>query len=390
MIPTRAALGTAAAVLVLSGCGAAAPHAPRATTVSVSLPKADAVIPTADLLRPLPVVPVAPTYLVATVTTGSTSEWLEILTPSGTVVARKAINPTENWMVTSGAGGAYWTENGAEYEMTPAGAIHNLGPVPGDAGGVVIAPDGVSYAYATSDSLTNGNLVNHIVVVHPGAAPQVIADKGAPTQAQVNADGYDWDYYLVSWTASGIAFARVPQGGCGCGAFDMQMQSAYSAVVDPASDGETTVTSDTSCPLSDLGPALESVCFAGTNATDAIRIASAGIVTHTYELSGKNFAGDALFSGDGSQLAYVTIPVADDQCGATITTTLRVMDVATGHTVNRVMGDFVPSAWAGGLIYGTVTNADGSASWLVGVNPTTLAVTRLTPNGDWAGIIGIM
>jgi hypothetical protein len=194
----------------------------------------------------------------------------------------------------------------------------------------------------------------------------------------------------VSWTASGIAFARVPQGGCGCGAFDMQMQSAYSAVVDPVSDGETTVTSTTSCPLSDLGPALESVCFAGTNATDAIRIASAGVVTHTYALSGKNFAGDALFSADSSQLAYVTIPTADDTCGGTITTTLRVMNIATGSTVNRAMGDFVPSAWAGGLIYGTITSANGNSSWLVGVDPSTLAVTRLTPNGDWAGIVGIM
>jgi hypothetical protein len=390
MIPTRAALAIPAAMLVLSGCGAAAPHTPRAITVSDSLPKANPALAKADLLRPLPVVPVAPTYLVARVESGTASESLEILTPSGTVVAREAINPTQVWMVTSGAGGAYWTENGAEYEMTPAGAIHNLGLVPSDAGGVVIAPDGVSYAYATSDTLSNGNLVNHIVVVHPGATPRVIADKGAPTQAEVTADGYNWDYYLVDWTASGIAFARVPQGGCGCGAFDMQMQSAYSAVVDPASGGETTVTSTSSCPLSDLGPALESVCFAGTNATDAIRIASAGVVTHTYALSGKNFAGDALFSADGSQLAYVTIPTADDTCGGTITTTLRVMNLATGSTVNRAMGDFVPSAWAGGLIYGTVTNDGTGASYLVGVNPTTLAVTRLTPNGAWAGIVGII
>jgi hypothetical protein len=391
MIPTRAALAIPAAVLVISGCGAAAPHAPHTTTVAMHLPATAPAIPATALLRPLPVMPVAPTYLVATVATGSSSEWIEILTPSGTVVARKVINPTQVWMVASGAGGAYWSEDGAEYEMTPAGAIHKLGPLASDASGVVIAPDGVSYAYATSETLSNGNLVNHIDVVHPGEAPQVITDKGAPTQAEVNADGYNWDYYLVSWTASGIAFARVPQGGCGCGAFDMQMQSAYSAIVDPVSDGETTVTSTSSCPLSDLGPALESVCFAGANATDAIQIASAGIVTHTYTLSGKNFAGDALFSADGSQLAYITLPVADMQeCGQAMTSTLRVMNLATGTTVDRYLGDFVPSTWAGGLIYGTVTNADSTASWLVGVNPTTLAVTRLTPNGDWAGIIGVI
>jgi hypothetical protein len=391
MIPTRAALAIPAAVLVLSGCGAAAAHAPRTTTVSVSLPAADPVLAKADLLRPLPVIPAAPTYLVATVATSSTNEWIEILTPSGTIVAKKEINPTQVWMVSSGAGGAYWSENGAEYEMTPAGAIRKLGSLASDTNGVVIAPDGVSYAYATDENLSNGDLINQIVVVHPGEAPQVITDKGAPTQAEDNENGFGWDYYLVSWTASGIAFARVDQGGCGCGPFDMQMQSAYSAVVDPVSDGETTVTSTSSCPLSDLGPALESVCFAGTNATTAIQIATAGVVTHMYGLSGKNFAGDALFSADGSQLAYITLPIADMQeCGEAMTGTLRVMNLATGSTVNRYMGDFVPSAWAGGLIYGTLSNDSAGAAWLVSVNPTTLAVTRLTPNGDSPGIVGVI
>ena len=69
------------------------------------------------------------------------------------------------------------------------------------------------------------------------------------------------------------------------------------------------MTASTSCPLSDIGPALESVCFDGTSATDAIRISSGGSVIHSYALSGKNFAGDAMFSDDGTQLAYVTIPV---------------------------------------------------------------------------------
>ncbi len=391
MIPTRAALAIPAAVLVLSGCGAAAPHAPHTNTVAMHLPATAPAIPATALLRPLPVIPVAPTYLVAAVDTSSSSEWIEIMKPSGAIVARKEVNPTKAWMVSSGAGGAYWTENGAEYVMSPSGAVRTLGAVAADTNGVVIAPDGVSYAYSTSETLANGDLINHIVVVHPGAAPQVIADKGAPTQAEVNADGYGWDYYLVSWTASGIAFARVDTGGCGCGAFDMQMQSAYSAVVDPVSDGETTVTSTSSCPLSDLGPALESVCFAGANATTSIQIATAGTVTHTYSLSGKNFAGDALFSSDGSHLAYITLPVSDMQeCGQTMTGTLRVMNLATGATVDRYMGAFVPSAWAGGLIYGTVNNADDTASWLVGVDPTTLAVTQLTPAGDSARIIGIV
>ena len=388
MIPTRAALGIPAAVLILSGCGVAAAHEPRTSTVSVSLPKAPDVPSASHPLRPLRVIPATPTYIVATVGTGGAGERLEIMTSSGTVVAKTEITPTEPWMTAAGAGGAYWTENGAEYELTISGAVHELGLVPGDATGVLIGPDGSSYAYATSDQLQSGSLVNRIVVVRPGGVTKVIGDRVSnPNNPTADApDG--WTYYLVSWTEPGIAFARVPSGGCGCGSFDMQMQSAYSAIIDPVSEGETTVTADTSCPLSDVGPALESVCFAGTSATDAIRISSAGTVTHTYALSGKNFAGDALFSADGNQLAYVTIPVAEEQCGATITTTLRVLNVATGTAVSRAMGDFVPAAWSGGLIYGSVTA--GAETRLVAVNPVTLSVTRLTPDGSGDAIIGIM
>jgi hypothetical protein len=387
MIPTRAALGIPAAVLILTGCGVAAAHTPRTTTVSVSLPTAPAAISPSRLLRPLPVIPATPTYLVASVGTGA-SEWLEIMTPSGAVVAKAQVNPTETWMTAAGAGGAYWTENGGEYELTLSGAVHKLGLVPSDASGVLIGPDGSSYAYATSDPLKGGLFVNKITVVHPGAPAKVIGDRVSNPNDPFSGGSDGWSYYLVSWTDAGIAFARVPVGGCGCGSFDMQMQSAYSAIIDPVSGGETTVTASTSCPLSDIGPALESVCFDGPYATDAIRISSGGTVIHNYALSGKNFAGDALFSDDASRLAYVTIPVAEDQCGVTITATLRVMNIATGSVVSRAMGDFVPSAWSDGVIFGSVTS--GANSWLVGVNPNTMSVTRLSPAGSDVGIVGIM
>jgi hypothetical protein len=236
--------------------------------------------------------------------------------------------------------------------------------------------------------LPDYSLVNKIVVVAPGASPRVIGDR-----ISAITDDVQWTYTLVSWTSAGIAFVRTPQGMCGCGGFELQMQSGYSAIIDPVSLGETTVTASTSCPLSDLGPALESVCFeqnSNTGATDEIRLATAGTTTHTYTLSGKNVAGDALFSDDGTQLAYVTIPVADDQCGGAWTPTLRVMDLATGNTVSRAMGDFVPSAWSGGVILGSMTSDSGYDSWLLAVNPVTLSVTRLTPNGYDAGIVGVM
>jgi hypothetical protein len=235
--------------------------------------------------------------------------------------------------------------------------------------------------------------VNKIIVIHPGSPAKVIGDVVSSANSVYSAGADGWSYDLVSWTDSGIGFVRAPEGMCGCGGFELQMQSGYSAIIDPVSLGETTVTASTSCPLSDLGPALESVCFDGNNntgATDEIRIANAGTLTHTYTLSGKNVAGDAMFNDDGSQLAYLTIPVADDQCGATLSGTLRVMDLGTGRTISRAMGDFSPAAWTDGLIYGSVISADGATSWLVAVNPTTLAVTRLTTNSYWVGIVGII
>jgi hypothetical protein len=395
MIPTRAALGIPAAVLVLSGCGLATAHAPKTTTVSISLPASAPAIAPEHLTRPLKMIAATPTFLVATVGTGSTSEWLEIMTPSGAVVARTKINPTQTWMTAAGAGGAYWTANGAEYELSVSGTVRKLGLVPSDASSVLIGPDGSSYAYATSDTLNpdpgNYSIRNKIVVVHPGAPAKVIGDRVA-TAADPWSGQSGWDYYLVNWTDAGIAFARVPTGGCGCGSFDMQMQSAYSAIIDPVSLGETTVTASTSCPLSDIGPNLEAVCFDGPYETDAIRFSSGGTVIHNYALSGKNFAGDALFSDDATRLAYITIPVTEDQCqgGGPITATLRLMNIATGSVVSRAMGDFVPSAWAGGVIFGSVTSTSGASSWLVGVNPNTMSVTRLSPAGSDVRIIGIM
>jgi hypothetical protein len=375
----------------------AASHAPRATTVSVQLPATARAIPATALLRPLPVIPAAPTYDVATIAADGGNEWLEILTPAGTIVARTEINPTGSPEV--GAGGAYWTENGAEYELTPSGAVHKLGLVPNGASGVVIGPDGTSYAYATSEPLKsnpdNPLFVNKIIVIRAGSPAKVIGDVVGSGNDVYSEYSGGWSYSLVSWTDAGIGFVRQPEGMCGCGSFDFQMQSGYSAIIDPASGGETTLTASTSCPLSDLGPALESVCFdtnANTGATDEIRIATAGRVTHTYALSGKNAAGDAMFSADGSRLAYVTIPAAQaDECGGSdFTVTLRMMDIATGDTVDHAMGNFAPSGWSGGVIFGSISSASGDSSSLVAVNTTTFAVTRLTPSDDSAETIGVI
>jgi hypothetical protein len=394
MLPTRAAL-TLPALLVLSGCGAASAITQRTTTDSVAFrDAAPHMVPPVATPAPQPATPPpasapAPprTELVATVATGASREWLEILTPSGGVIARTEIEPTLVWMTAAGAGGAYWTQNGVEHELTPSGVVRSLGSVPSDATGVVIGPDGTSFAYATEDQAPSGSITNRIVVVRPGSGPAIVANRVSEPNHPTPDAPPGWTYYLIGWTAPGIAFARVPSGGCGCGSFDMQMQSAYSAIINPSSGTVTTLTADAACPLSTVGSGLETVCFAaGPTATDAIRIASGGTTIHTYSLSGATLAGDAVFAPGGNALAYVTIPVSENTCGATLTPTLRVLNIATGSAVARNLGDFTPGAWAaGGPIYGGLTI--GSTTWLAAVDPATFAVRRLTPG---AALVGIM
>jgi hypothetical protein len=402
MIPTRAVLTLPALLLVLTGCGAVSAITLRTTTDSVASPDAapHAVrlggTPATAAPTPSPTAPAVTaspppvTHIVATVAIAAGKEWLEILTTSGSVIARTEIDPTLAWMIGAGPGGAYWAENGIERELTTSGAVRALGSVPSDATGVVISPDGTSFAYAAAAQAPSGSITNRIVVVRAGRAPVVVADRVSdPNHPTADAPA-SWTYYLIAWKASGIAFARVPSGGCGCGSFDMQMQSAYSAIIDPATLHVTTLTADNSCPLSNVGPDLETVCFAsGSTATDAIHIGSGGTVTHSYSLSGDNVAGDAVFAPSGTSLAYVTIPVGEDTCGATLTPTLRVLNIATGAAVARNVGDFTPLVWASaGPIYGQM--AAGSATWLAAVDPATLAVTRLTPDAQGAALVGIM
>jgi hypothetical protein len=401
MTPTRAALAIPAVALVLSGCGAAS--AITAHTVSETHPLANVASeplralprPAVHTVAPPPPAPPAtapPTsaYLVATVSTSSTAESIEILSASGAVVAKAAINPDFSWLTAAGVGGAYWTQSGAEYELTVAGKVLRLGAVPADANGVVIGADGKSYAYATSDGTAGGVATNRIVVVRPGKAAQVIADRVSdPNHPSADAPP-SWDYYLMGWTSTGISFARVPTGGCGCGAFDMQMQSAFSGVIDPTSLVVTALPTDASCPLSAMGPGMEIACFTGTASSTGLRVATGSTINYHFAMSGANIAGDTVFSPTGSALAYVTIPTSENSCGVTWTTTLRVLTLSTGHAVSRVLAGFSPSVWApNGVIYGSLASSTGQTE-LVAVNPATLAVTRIAPNSLGANIVGII
>lgn len=403
MTRNRAALAIPAALVVLSGCGVAAVTA-RTKTVSVVIPKAteyapsvppDAVIPAATPAPTAPAhtTPVPPTsaYIVATAAATGSNEWLEILSHTGALVARTEINPANPWMTAAGAGGAYWTQGGVEYELSPSGAVHKLGAVPADADGVLIGPDGRSYAYATMDQTQSGVITNRIVVVRPGATPVTIADRVSNPASPQPADApQGWNYYLISWNASGIAFARVPIGGCGCGSFDMQMQSQYSAFINPTTQVVTELTSDGSCPLSAVGPGMATACFVlGSSGTTGLRTTS-GVIRHQFTMSGANTAGDAVYSPAGSSLAYITIPNAENTCGATWNATLHVLNLASGNVASRTLGaEFSPAVWAAnGLIYGSMSN--NTTSWLVAINPATFAVTRLTPAAGNAQLVGVM
>jgi hypothetical protein len=75
---------------------------------------------------------------------------------------------------------------------------------------------------------------------------------------------------VKSWTASGVLVVQEPTGGCGCGAFDMEMMSGHSSLVDPVTGVATRVTADDSCPLSGVGPGGVSACFhSGGSGADA-------------------------------------------------------------------------------------------------------------------------
>ncbi|HEY6469071.1 MAG TPA: hypothetical protein VI434_04820 [Candidatus Dormibacteraeota bacterium] len=394
MIPTRAVLAIPAAVLVLSGCGAISTVQLRASGEGIAYADATHALPRPDV-TPVAIPPASTgstnPFVVTVQETGS-NQLLEIVSGSGTVVAKTTIDPPSPWLTAAGAGGAYWTQGGAEHELTTSGVVRTLGAVPADANGVVISPDGTSYAYTTSEQLKNGTALNRIFVVRPDAAAVVIADRISDPNHPTSDAPESWDYYLIDWSADGIAFARVLTGGCGCGSFDMQMQSANTAIINPTTEVVTALTNDDSCPLSNVGPGTETVCFASsenTGATEGVRIGAGGVVTHNYSLSGTTVAGDAVFAPNGDELAYITIPLSQDTCGATITPTLRILNTSTGSASDRNIGDFAPALWgSNGLIYGTMSA--GENSWVVTVNPVTFAVTHVGGSLRGTAFIGMV
>ena len=161
MIPTRAALGTAAAVLVLSGCGVAAAVTARTTTVADVTP-AKTVEISATPLRSLPRPAVVPatngtppastppkpaaaapsTYLVVAADAGAGNTWLEILSHTGAHGRQDRDQPIAPVAGAAGPGGAYWSRERCEYVLTPAGRSAGSARCPPTRTVSLIRPDG--------------------------------------------------------------------------------------------------------------------------------------------------------------------------------------------------------------------------------------------------------
>ena len=325
-----------------------------------------------------------------TVSPSAQGSTLRLLSLDGTTLATASINPSPSWLVAAGGGRAFWGEGGVVHELDAHGTVRTAGPIASNAEGLVAAPDGASYAYSTADALADGGMHNRIVVVHVGGSTQVIADRVSdPNHPACDAPQL-WQYYLIRWTGQGILFARTPAGGCGCGPFDMEMQSESAALIDPATLAVTALPASGSCPLSAFASSGFTTCFerdeTGSGATE-VRVMNGPNTVSSLGLSGKNAAGNAQFSPDGSQLAYLTVD-ASSGCGSEAPYSLHVLDLHTSAVRATTLGQATLSDWAStGALLATVASSTSTA--VVSIDPVTLARTALWtgPSGSW--IVGL-
>ena len=403
----RVVLGTAV-VGTMAGCGAhpsdagrpAAPIAPARsplTTIATdlrALAEPPQVAPPTRVRAPAPAAGGDVIVVAGMVWSSSaTSAPVTLVGTDGRVVAHADVPIDSQWTVSAGRGGAYWVAAGHLQRLGVDGARSDLGALaPGQDGRVAIAPDGNTWIYASSVTAKDGSIDNRLWRGAPGRAPSLLAQHaGGGADPSANAP-QSWHYAVKSWTASGVLVVQEPTGGCGCGAFDMEMMAGHSSLVDPVTGVATSVTADNSCPLSDVGPGGVSACFhGGGSGADALRI-HAPTATQTFSMSGTSLAGDARFDATDSHLAYATTPV-DSGCGAWAQqTTLRVLDVAAGSA--RAVGPkgLQPAAWLqdGRMVATLTTAATGGeeSAAVVTVDLASGAVRPVLSGGDLR-VVGI-
>ena len=116
----------------------------------------------------------------------------------------------------------------------------------------------------------------------------------------------------------------------------MQMQSAYSATINPVTEVVTPLTAQRDVPAERRRTRHgDRVLLLGHQrhhrrpAHHQRRRASPQL----RDVRGSTVAGDAVFSPAGTEIAYVTVPSSEDTCGATWNATLRILNLATGAAV---------------------------------------------------------
>lgn len=343
---------TLTAGVVLAGCGTAAAVAARpasstkpptardvaAPVVATPAPATPAPSPSATPApTPTPAPPPPPQdVVVADESSGSATFAVSIVSATGRVLASTMVPGDARWTVGSGAGAAYWVTGGRLQRLTTAGVLSTLATLPsGETGRVVTSPDGSQWAYATMAQSSTGVVTNRLYRGDPAHPAVLVAQRLAlPGHPDPDTPGL-WQYYVQSWTSSGILIERQPLGGCGCGTpFDMQMSAGYAAYINPVSGIATPLAASPTCPVSGVGSDGTMVCFdiSSTGASDSIRALLGAHLVHQYALSGLNDGGDAVL--DGSSVVYATVPNNAGGCGGPDwrpLTTMRVMDLTTGQ-----------------------------------------------------------
>ncbi|MBV9099987.1 MAG: hypothetical protein JOZ46_05680 [Candidatus Dormibacteraeota bacterium] len=385
-----AVLGMAALTVVVAGCAGqtAAPASASAvaqTVVQAAHQSAPGAISPVHLIRPAAPLrsPQAAGFVVMSPAANSLLQ-LAIVDASGRVVAKTLIPSAAEWLTAAGPGSAYWLDAGNVHALAADGSVRTLDAVPSDAQGLLVAPDGTSFAYTLSRPLVAGSMTleNSIVVQRFGGTARTIARRSSDPGHPSSDAPQMWTYMLLSWTNQGILFTRDAYGGCGCAPFDMEMQAGNAALIDPVSGGTTDITNDATCPLSGLGPSQTTACFHGGANADALRLARGGQVSATFAMSGQNAAGGAVFSPDAARLAYVTEhETSSDGCGGTWASTLHILSLDGSGTSAAAIDHFSTLRWTTAGLYGSI---DGADAWsLVGVDPASMS-----PHTVWSGPAG--
>lgn len=386
MASIKVAGAAGVAAFCVAGCGVNAAVLTRGVTGAASSPSATP----APTVAPQP----APAYIAVRIAGSHGQEQLEILSTRGAVVAATPLTSTEPWSATTGPAGVFWIDNGTVRELTTTASVLTVASVPATVTAMVVSPDGGAYAYATSTAIgTSGSVFdNRIYAQRFGAGAHLVVDRVSDLSQPAADAPPSWAYYLINWTDNGILLARVPQGGCGCGPFDMQMQSSNTALINPFTAATTAVTDDAACPLSGLGAHAETACFAVSNQSGGatqLRVMHAGSVIQRFGMSGQSVAGDAVFAGDASSVAYLTVPLADASCGGTMASTLHVLTLASGTANATAITGLDLIDWlSSGAIYGQVDAA--TAMTIVTVDPTTLHASTLWTGSTGSSLVGLI